>query len=229
MLDRFERDGYCLIPGLLSPGRIGRLIDAFAHAGVGRLERRGETFGARNILAMQEVCELLREPALVSIVREIVGDDARPVRGLFFDKTEGANWPVPWHQDLTVALAARRDVDGWSAWSIKAGVIHAQPPVHVMERILTVRLHLDNCAANNGPLRVLPGTHRLGRLSRERIVRLQNDVSDVTCIGDAGSALMMRPLLLHASSPAKTPRHRRVLHLEFAPRGLLPETLAWAA
>jgi ectoine hydroxylase-related dioxygenase (phytanoyl-CoA dioxygenase family) len=229
MLDRFERDGYCLIPALLGPDRLARLVDAFAQADVARLERRGETFRARNILAMPEVGEVIREPLLRTVVDEVVGSNARAVRGLFFDKTEGANWPVPWHQDLTVALAARHDVDGWSAWSVKAGTIHAQPPVHIMERVLTVRLHLDDCDASNGPLRVLAGTHRLGRLPRARIVQLQNATEEVTCIANAGSALLMRPLLLHASSPAKTPRHRRVLHLEFAPRDLLPETLAWAA
>jgi hypothetical protein len=40
----------------------------------------------------------------------------------------------------------------------------------------------------------------------------------------SGGAVVMRPLLLHSSTTAATPRHRRVLHFEYAavdlPRGL---------
>ena len=89
-------------------------------------------------------------------------------------------------------------------------------------------LHLDDCDESNGPLRVIPGSHGQGILSSEQIARHRQETAEVVCTVPAGGALVMAPLLLHASSRARSPSHRRVLHLEFAPLGLLPEGLAWA-
>jgi hypothetical protein len=177
---------------------------------------------------MEEIRALARSNALLQIVTPIVGERARAVRGIFFDKTPGANWPVPWHQDLSVAVSERREIDGWSAWSSKNGVVHAQPPVAVLERMLTVRLHLDDCGPKNGPLKVRPGTHRAGRLARETIEVMRSETDEHYCCLRAGDGLFMRPLLLHASSPAANPSHRRVIHLEYAPDGVLPDALNWA-
>ncbi len=105
-------------------------------------------------------------PLFVLAALVVAGADCRLVRGLFFDKTPGANWPVAWHQDLTLAVAERREIAGWSNWSVKAGVPHVQPPVDILERMVTLRLQLDDCGADNGPLRVLPGSHCLGRIGR---------------------------------------------------------------
>ena len=146
--------------------------------------------------------------------------------GILFDKVEGANWKVPWHQDLSVALRARQDAAGYGPWSEKAGVVHAQAPVALLERMLTVRLHLDDCDEANGPLRVLPGTHCLGKLSAEHIQALRAETEEVVCVVPRGGVVLMRPLLLHASSPAQTPRQRRVVHLEYASDSL-PAGLEW--
>ena len=219
-----ECEGYLLIERLFGPETIETLKAAFADADVARSERRGETFGARNILVMPEVIEVARDPRL----RLLLGQDIKAVRGIFFDKTPGANWPVAWHQDLTLALRERRDTEGWSNWTIKRGVTHAQPPAAVLDRMVTMRLHLDDCGDDNGPLRVIAGSHDAGILSRAEIVeRTQEREHAVTA--KTGDALFMKPLILHASSPAKVPSHRRVLHLEFAPGDLLPDRLEWAA
>lgn len=37
----------------------------------------------------------------------------RPVKGIVFDKTPAANWKVPWHQDLTICVERRIDVNGF--------------------------------------------------------------------------------------------------------------------
>lgn len=165
--------------------------------------------------------------AIRSLVTELIGPKVRPVRGIFFDKTPDANWPVAWHQDLTLALAERHEVDGWTGWSIKAGVVHVQPPPQVLERMVTLRIHLDDCDANNGALKVLPGTHKLGRIPATKIQELRSMINEQVCVAPVGSALAMKPLLLHASSAAAKPRHRRVVHVEFAPADLLPSPLRW--
>ena len=148
------------------------------------------------------------------------------VRGILFDKTPGANWKVGWHQDLSIAVKKRVDVPGFGPWSEKAGVPHVQPPCAVLEQMLTIRLHLDECGEDNGPLRVLPGSHTKGKMAPQEIKAYRQATEPVICACPRGGALLMRPLLLHASSLATSPKHRRVVHLEFAAQPL-PGGLEW--
>ena len=97
------------------------------------------------------------------------GVRAFPVRALLFDKPPEANWKVPWHQDLSIAVRHKRDITGFGPWSNKAGVLHVQPRVNVLESMLTVRIHLDDCGKQNGALRVIPGSHTRGRLTDTEI------------------------------------------------------------
>jgi ectoine hydroxylase-related dioxygenase (phytanoyl-CoA dioxygenase family) len=43
---------------------------------------------------------------------------------------------------------------------------------------------------------------------------------------ESGDVLLMRPLVIHASSAAETPQHRRVIHFDYANVGLA-EGLEW--
>ena len=131
-----------------------------------------------------------------------------------------------WHQDLTIATAERVEVAGFEPWTEKAGVPHVQPPTQVLESMLAIRVHLDDSTSANGPVRVLEGTHRMGRLSAEMIEGLRTSHTERECLVAAGGVLAFRPLLLHASSPSLTPSHRRVIHLEFA-ASELPAPLEW--
>ncbi|PTY02018.1 phytanoyl-CoA dioxygenase [Verrucomicrobia bacterium LW23] len=144
------------------------------------------------------------------------GPHVRCVRAILFDKTPDANWKVPWHQDLTIAVEKRVDLPGYTAWTEKEGIPHVQPPVAVLENMLTARIHLDPCGSDNGALKVLPCTHLDGRLTSDAIGARRTAIEEYTCACKVGDVLFMRPLLLHASSPAATPSRRRVLHLEFA-------------
>ncbi|HUR36528.1 MAG TPA: phytanoyl-CoA dioxygenase family protein [Terriglobales bacterium] len=159
------------------------------------------------------------------MVNQVLGAGCFAVRGTFFDKVPGANWKVPMHQDRMVPVRERKEAHGFSLWSVKEGVQFVQPPAEVMQEMLAVRLHLDDADENNGPLRVIPGSHRHGFIPDSEIDNWR-ETKSVTCICPRGSALLMRPLLLHASSPAKEPRHRRVIHLEFAVQQL-PSGLHW--
>ena len=110
--------------------------------------------------------------------------------------------------------------------SVKDGVVHMQPPAEVLAGMVTVRVHLDDCAADNGPVRVLPRTHSLGKLSQDQIEHLRGEVTEVACTARRGGLLAFRPLLLHASSASTSPRRRRVAHFEFAAADL-PGALDW--
>lgn len=227
-LDVLGSDGFALVPGAIGSAEVARLLGALdaAEAGDG-VRRRGSVYAIRNLMeVVPEVRELAGSAPVRALVEPVLGRGAFPVRAILFDKTPDANWKVTWHQDLSIAVREARDVEGFGPWSEKAGVPHVQPPAGVLERMLTVRIHLDPCGADNGPVNVLPGSHREGRLDANAIERWRAGAAPVaTCTG-AGGALVMRPLLLHASSPATVPGHRRVIHIEYA-ADALPGGLEW--
>jgi ectoine hydroxylase-related dioxygenase (phytanoyl-CoA dioxygenase family) len=162
----------------------------------------------------------------LSLVEPVLGPGCFAVRGTLFDKTPDARWKVAWHQDLSIAVRERRDVEGFGPWSLKAGVWHVQPPARVLETMLALRLHLDACDESSGALRVVPGSHARGRLSREEIERCLGAARPVTCAAPRGGALLMRPLLLHSSPTPRVVSRRRVIHLEYA-AAALPGGLEW--
>jgi ectoine hydroxylase-related dioxygenase (phytanoyl-CoA dioxygenase family) len=227
-----EERGYALLPGVLGADEVTALLAEVEAAGADaaagdEVRRRASVYAMRNLLeTVPAVRALARSRPVRALVEPLLGEGAFAVRGILFDKTPDANWKVTWHQDLTLAVRERREVQGFGPWSEKAGVVSVQPPAAVLERMLTVRLNLDDCGAENGPVRVIPGSHRAGRLDTEAIQRLRASHAEVDTCLPAGGALLMRPLLLHASSPATRPGHRRVVHLDFA-ADALPGGLLW--
>lgn len=220
-----ELHGFTLVPSVLDAAQITELLVAIERADPER--KAGRRGGLRHVASrVPEVAALAASLTLRALVEPVLGADAVLARSLLFDKTAAANWNVAWHQDLTLAVKGRIDTPGYTAWSVKEGVPHVQPPDEVLQRMLAVRLHLDDCGPENGALRVLPGSHRAGRLSDADTDRWRATIPETLCTARAGDALIMRPLLLHASSAASSPAHRRVLHLEFG-AGPLPNGLQW--
>ena len=172
--------------------------------------------GARHLLGIPLVRELANDTRLVALAADALGASAVPFRATLFDKSPESNWLVAWHQDTALPLRRRVECEGWGPWSVKAGVLYAHAPAPVLERIIALRLHLDDSTSLNGPLRVLPGTHSLGVLSDEEIARLSATVEALECLSPAGGVVMMRPLLVHASSKSRGTQPRRVLHVEYA-------------
>jgi ectoine hydroxylase-related dioxygenase (phytanoyl-CoA dioxygenase family) len=173
-----------------------------------------------------EVRALHRHVGIAQLVEPILGAKAMLVRGLMFDKSPERNWGIFWHQDLSIAVRQREDIPDFGPWSTKAGIQHVQTPPGILQKMLTVRLHLDDCMESNGALRVLPGSHRSSRLNMFESETLQQNTDPTTCCAKSGGAVMMRPLLLHSSHRATDAARRRVIHLEFAAEPL-PEPLQW--
>jgi hypothetical protein len=212
-----EQHGFSIVPQVLAAGEQRKLVAALGPVC---------SAGRRGLLAVPAVAELARSPRLMALVRPNLASEPLPVRAIYFDKSADANWLVPWHQDLSLALHARAEVPGFGPWSTKDGIPHVQPPVELLEQMLTLRLHLDDADDSNGGVRVLPGSHQFGRVSAERTQELRSERPDFLCRVAAGDALLMRPLLLHASGRSTSVRHRRVLHIEYAAFAL-PEGLNW--
>ena len=215
---RFHRDGFLLAGPTLDDATLDVLCASCGGEGGA---------GRRNLLRdVPAVRGFVDDPRVAGWVGLLLGPGAFCVRALWFDKNPAANWRVPWHQDTAIAVRERRELPGCHGWSTKEGVPHVHPPVEILSRMLVLRWHLDACGADNGPLRVLPGSHRAGRLDGAGIARWRRATRETTCLVARGGLLAMRPLLLHASSPALCPSHRRVLHFEFAVDGL-PGGLEW--
>lgn len=172
--------------------------------------------GARHLVQHPIVAHIAHEPRLTAIARRFLGPSAIPFRATLFDKSPANNWLVVWHQDTALPLRERRDVPGWGPWSLKGGITYAHAPAFALSRVVALRLHIDDSGPDNGPLRVLPGSHTRGVMSDDEIAKLARDVQAVDCLAPAGGVVAMRPLIVHASSKAVTDRRRRVLHIEYA-------------
>ncbi len=199
------------------------------------LRRRGCSLYAIRQAAQQvpAIASLAQARPIMDLVHACLGPGAKAIKALYFDKPAGADWKVAWHQDTTVAVQEPLQVAGFAGWTCKAGVHHARPPAAVLAEVLTLRLHLDDCDADNGVLQVLPSSHAHGLLSREQQVELLAASDSITCSAKAGDLLCMRPLLLHRSAstghpgqPYHQPCHRRIVHLEYSAQAL-PGGLQW--
>lgn len=222
-VDGIAKQGFAIVENVIDKEMVSKILQALASTRVEHVESRraGKAFGIRNLLNVVPLTrDLAHSAACKSFVESILGSSARVVRGIYFDKHRDANWKVAWHQDLTIAVKERIEVDSYGPWSIKAGIHHVQPPVSILENMLTVRLHLDDTDDANGALRVIPGTHQYGRLDANQIDYWKQQQQPSTCVVRSGGALVMRPLLLHSSMAAVNPEHRRVLHFEYSAQDL---------
>ncbi|GAB3093006.1 phytanoyl-CoA dioxygenase family protein [Lysobacter terrae] len=213
----FEGKGFVLVPTVLTDDECLQIAEALRAEG---------TPGTRCSLDLDWCAALairIREhPALSSLIPP----DYMATQCTYFEKSIATNWLVPVHQDLSIPVAVRLANPALGGWSEKEGSIYVQPPVEVLQQLIAVRLHVDPCGDDDGPLRVVPGSHRLGRIDPNAASEIRARSAEVRCTAGRGSALAMRPLLLHASSKATGSSLRRVLHFLFGPPSL-PHGLRW--
>jgi hypothetical protein len=219
--------GYSIFSNVWRSDEVAALATTLAQADLDRSRA-----GARHLLTQPAVAALARDPRMLAVAQQFLHTDPFPgpfpFRATLFDKSAQSNWLVVWHQDTALPLRERRDVAGWGPWSIKGGVTYAHAPASALSRVIALRMHLDDSGADNGPLRVLPGTHTLGLLGDEAIAEIARTAGPIDCLVDAGGVIAMRPLLLHASSKARSDRPRRVIHIEYADSPVLGDGLELA-
>jgi ectoine hydroxylase-related dioxygenase (phytanoyl-CoA dioxygenase family) len=206
-----EKDGFAVIPGVILQQEVLVMLRELGDA---RLRR--SRAGIRHLMSHPAVAALATDPRLLDIASEILGTESLPFRATLFDKSADANWLVVWHQDTALPLRARRETPGWGPWSTKEGINYAHAPTRALDRVVALRVHLDASTEQNGPLRVVPGTHKLGVLADEAVYRLATESCAVDCVAEQGAVLAMRPLLIHSSSKSQIEAPRRVLHIEYA-------------
>ena len=220
---QFESDGFAILHGVVGEA-LGERLSAW-------LDGRGGDdvgVGARDLLAEPECRELAQALRADARLARVLPRAHVAVQCTSFEKSQARNWLVPIHQDLVIPVAERIEAPGLAGWSNKDGCWFVLPPVAVLEQLVAVRVHVDDCGLADGPLRVVPGSHLCGRIADDEAVGRRRAGPLVDCPVPRGGALVMRPLLLHASSKASGTSRRRVLHLLFGP-AQLPHGLRWNA
>ncbi|MES9949243.1 MAG: phytanoyl-CoA dioxygenase family protein [Candidatus Thiodiazotropha sp.] len=222
MKQEYSRDGYYMIQGAFSDENVITLLNELSN-----FEGKPNNYGIRDLMnKVPYIKRMASSSPLLDIAKKILGNNARPVRSVFFDKIEGANWNVAWHQDTSIALKTKHKISGFGPWTEKQGVVHVEPPAKYLANTLTLRIHLDKANTETGTLRVVPGTHRDGRVKSSEIVKIVSNSTVVECGANPGDVLLMNPLLFHSSRKAVHPDHRRIIHIEYSAM-TLPHPLEW--
>jgi len=203
--------GFAIVPDVMEHRE---LADVAADLSTSALSR--SRAGIRHAMRIPSVAAIAQHPKLRALARSILGPSTVPYRATLFSKTRNTNWLVAWHQDTALPLAERDERPGWGPWSVKEGVLYAHAPEWALFQVIALRLHLDDSTAENGPLRVIPKTHKQGVLTDDAIHELATNTPPITCIVPRGGVLAMRPLLVHGSSKSHGEEPRRVLSIEYA-------------
>jgi ectoine hydroxylase-related dioxygenase (phytanoyl-CoA dioxygenase family) len=220
-LSDLEEQGFQIIPDVFGAAEMEQLLQEFPD------DRNGRA-GKRHALGDPHILKLANDSRLMEIARGVLGASTFPFRATFFAKTPATNWLVSWHQDKALPIRERRKVSGWGPWSVKEGIHYAHAPAGALEQVLALRIHLDDCTPANGPLRVVPRSHKMGVLRDDEVTAVVRQSSAVNCLLPRGGVLAMRPLLLHSSSKARVQIPRRVLHIEYAATSSLEDELELA-
>lgn len=223
-----QQQGYAVRPAVFGAAEIATLLRTVeaAEATSANFRRNQDVFAIRNLLGeLPALWEQLLTPTLRAMLAALFPDAApHLVKAIYFDKPASSNWLVAWHQDVMVAVTERQEIADFGPWMQKNGATTVLPPRKILENIITLRLHLDDCDATNGALRVVPGSHRQGIIPPTDFAAYTSRAQ--TCAVPAGGVMLMKPLTLHASQRSTSTRPRRVIHLEFATVAL-PGSLDW--
>jgi len=225
---QFAEHGFAVVPDVFNSDEINKIIECIDNADANHpaFRKTADLFAIRRFLkTIPEVETFVLKEGLTNLLEQLFGASYFIVKAIYFDKPVQSNWFVAWHQDLTISVDEKADIPGFGPWTVKPGQYAVQPPVTILENNFTVRIHLDDTTEQNGALKVIPGSHLKGIVPATTID--PNAGNAVTCTVPAGSIMLMRPLLFHASGRTTNQQRRRVIHIEFS-NSQLPYPLKWA-
>jgi ectoine hydroxylase-related dioxygenase (phytanoyl-CoA dioxygenase family) len=220
-------DGFTVINGVYTHAEVKSILDVIASADQNNpaFRKTDDLFAIRQFLKeLPQVVPLIFNDRLKAVITTLFDQGYFVTKSIYFDKSELSNWFVAWHQDLTIVVDKKVDVEGYGPWTVKQNQFGVQPPLPILQYNITIRIHLDNTNEANGALKVIPGSHNKGVYRPETIK--WNVETETTCNVNAGGLMIMRPLLLHASNRTTNNQKRRVVHIEFS-RADLDGGLGW--
>jgi len=224
---QLDKDGFAILENIFNISEIQKIENYISDT-----DTTSDTFRkSENLFAIRQFLKeipqtipLIFNEKLQDIIKSY-GKGYFAVKSIYFDKPGGSNWFVAYHQDLTISVDKKQDVEGFGPWTVKQNQFSVQPPLHILENIFTIRIHLDNTNEENGALKVIPGSHNKGIYRPETID--WSVEKEVSCNVPVGGVMLMKPLLLHSSGRTTNSNRRRVIHIEFC-NIELPEILKWA-
>lgn len=226
--EKIQIEGFAVIDGIYNDQEIEQIVEV-----IDSLDSSSPTFRkSKDLFAVRQI--LKEAPAIQNIIfstnvkavlEELFGCDYFVTKSIYFDKPASSNWFVPYHQDLTISVDAKSELQGFENWTVKQGQYAVQPPLSVLENNFTLRIHLDDTNENNGALKVIPKSHARGIYRADSINWEQE--KETTCNVRKGGIMVMKPLLLHASNRTTNEKRRRVIHIEFS-KSNLPYPINWA-
>lgn len=226
--EKLISDGFAIIDNVFTSDEIASILQAISQVDTTKptFRKTNDLFAIRQFIKeVPEVKKLIFTDRLLSIISHFFGDNYFITKSIYFDKPEQSNWFVAYHQDLTISVDKKLDVEGFGPWTVKQNQFAVQPPVNILESNFTIRIHLDDTDENNGALKVVPKSHSKG-IYRPETINWSTETETI-CNVQKGGVMVMRPLLLHASNRTTSCNKRRVIHVEFSNRSL-PDTLQWS-
>lgn len=222
-----ESSGFTTIAQVFSNDQMEGMVKLISQTDTskGTFRKSADLFAIRQFLKeVPEIDGLILNDEFRQLVHSLFGSDYFIVKSIYFDKPEQSNWFVSYHQDLTISVDKKVELDGYSKWTVKQDQFSVQPPLDILKQIYTVRIHLDDTDENNGALKVIPGSH-LKDVYRAEDIDWSKETEHI-CNVPNGGVMIMKPLLLHSSSRTTNNHKRRVIHIEFCNQEL-HEELKW--
>ncbi|KQS91829.1 phytanoyl-CoA dioxygenase family protein [Chryseobacterium sp. Leaf394] len=220
--------GFTVIEKVFSDSEIEKISQVIQDIDTSKetFRKSEDLFAIRQFLKeIPEVKDLIFNENLKTIIKEIFSENYFAVKSIYFDKPEKSNWYVAYHQDLTISVDKKVELENFGPWTTKQNQFAVQPPLDILENIFTIRIHLDDTDENNGALKVVPKSHAKG-INRPETVDWNVETENI-CSVEKGGVMIMKPLLLHGSNRTTNGKKRRVIHIEFSDREL-PEELNWS-
>lgn len=220
--------GFAIVENIYSPVEVEYILQCINQApGAGdNFRKSGELFAIRRFLQeVLGVVDAIFNMKLQNLIKQEIGDQFFAVKSIYFDKPQHSNWYVSYHQDLTISVDKKVEIPGFGPWTKKQDQFSVQPPLRILQDIVTVRIHLDDTDADNGALKVVPGSHTK-EIYRPETIDWSIE-SEALCSVPAGGVMLMKPLILHSSGRTKSANQRRVIHIELSSLEL-PDGLLWA-
>jgi len=221
-------NGFTTVDNIYSDQEIEQILLTIDQADNNKetFRKSADLFAIRQFLKeIPTTSSLVFNDKLKDLVRQFFGDNYFVVKSIYFDKPETSNWYVSYHQDLTISVDKKIEIENFGPWTTKQNQFAVQPPIEIMENIYTIRIHFDDTDENNGALRVIPKSH-LKKVYRPETIDWTIE-TETTCNVKKGGIMIMKPLILHSSSRTTNNKKRRVLHVEFSNQEL-PKEIKWA-
>ncbi|NRF37218.1 phytanoyl-CoA dioxygenase family protein [Pedobacter foliorum] len=224
---QIEEQGFTTITNVFADEQVEEILQLINQSDTSRktFRKSADLFAIRQFLKeVPAVAHLIFNDEFKTLIKSVFGSRYFVIKSIYFDKPEQSNWFVSYHQDLTISVDKKVELDDYTKWTVKQDQFSVQPPLDILKQIYTVRIHLDDTDENNGALRIVPGSH-LKDIYRPEDIDWSKETEHV-CGVPKGGVMIMKPLLLHSSSRTTNNNKRRVIHIEFCSQELHPE-LQW--